>query len=76
MGKKIIVFDAPHGLIVLLGGLKRVLDGLALLGAGGVAVESKFQFVPWATLSFLIGRIFIGYIIEVFINQEITNEDK
>lgn len=76
MGKRVIVFNAPYGLIVVLGALKKVLDGLAIIGAGGVAVNSEFQFVPWATLSFLIARLFIGYIITAFISQEINDDDK
>ena len=76
MGKRVISFNAPDSLIVIMGASKKVLDGLALLGAGGVAVDAKFQFVPWATLSFLIGRMFIGYIVSAFISQEITDDDK
>ena len=76
MGKRVISFNAPDSLIVIMGASKKVLDGLALLGAGGVAVDSEFQFVPWATVSFMIARLFIGYIITAFISQEITDDDK
>jgi len=76
MGKRPIKFRAPQGLMIFLGGLKEVLDGLALIGAAGTAVEAKFQFVPWATVAFLGGRIFIGYIMRAYISQEISTDDK
>ena len=75
MGKKPIKFNAPQGLMIFLGACKRVLDGLALLGAGGVAVESTFQFIPWATVAFMMGRMFIGYVMTAYITQEITDDD-
>lgn len=76
MGKKIIKFNAPEGLMIFLGACKKTLDGLALIGATGTAVESKFQFVPWATVAFLVARIFIGYIMTAYITQEINDDDK
>ena len=75
MGNKIIVFHLPAFLVVILGGSKKVLDALAIIGAGGVAVESKFQFKPWATLAFILARIFVIYIMKTYINQTVSDDD-
>ena len=75
MGKKIIVFNAPASLMVFLGGVRKALDYLAIAGAGGVALESKFQFKPWATLIFLLARAFIGYVMNVYVTQTISDDE-
>lgn len=76
MGKKTIKLRIPAWLAVFLGGLKDVLDGLTGLGIAGAAAETKFQFVPLATLIFFATGRFIGYIMRAYISQELSTDDK
>ena len=76
MGKKIIIFRLPSYLVVFLGGVKDVLDGLTGIGIAGAAAETKFQFIPLATLVFFALGRFIGYIMRAYVTQQISTDDK
>lgn len=76
MGKKIIIFKLPSYLVVFLGGVKDVLDGLTGIGIAGAAVDTKFQFLPFATLAFFVTGRFIGYVLRAYVLQEISTDDK
>ena len=76
MGKKIIVFELPVWLAVNLGGIKYTLDGLTGLGIAGAAAETKFQFVPLATLIFFVLGRYVGYIMKAYTTQTISDDEE
>jgi hypothetical protein len=75
MGKKPIKLTLPTWLSVNLGAIKNTLDGLTGLGIAGAATETTYQFVPLATLIFFVLGRYLGYIIKVYINQELSDDE-
>ena len=76
MPEKVIQFTLPTWFAVNLGGIKYTLDGLTGLGIAGAAAETKFQFVPLATLIFFVAGRYVGYIMKAYISQKLSDDDK
>ena len=70
-----IKFKSPTWVMLLFGWLKKILDGLVLLGVGGNAVDSNYQFTPVAVLVFFALRMSITYFFQTLTSQKIVIDD-